>query len=187
MARVACLLLSLCVVGCSGPAPPAEAARPAPISGAPPSVQLWQDASIFKLVGSLIGHARRRVLVEVYEIGRPDLIDVMASAHGRGADVRVITDPTVEVSRVSLDRLNSARVPSRFYPVDDTAHQIDHVKLLIAGMLGFKPFAFFQADAADREVPVVSFNQGGAAGGPPAMGGPSGPPPMTGSGGPPTQ
>ena len=58
---------------------------------------------------------------------------------------------------------------------------------LIAGMLGFKPFAFFQADAADREVPVVSFNQGGAAGGPPAMGGPSGPPPMTGSGGPPTQ
>src|SRR5205814_3570875 len=74
----------------------------------------------------------RRVLVEVYEISRPDLIDVMASAHGRGADVRVITDPTVEVSRVSLDRLNSARVPSRFYPVDDTAHQIDHVKLLIA-------------------------------------------------------
>src|SRR5258706_5035170 len=56
----------------------------------------------------------------------------MAGAHGRGADVRVITDPTVEASRVSRARLNAAGVPSRFYPVDDTAHQIDHVKLLIA-------------------------------------------------------
>src|SRR5579871_5200444 len=27
---------------------------------------------------------------------------------------------------------------------------------LVAGVLGFKPFAFFQADAADRDVPVVS-------------------------------
>jgi LemA protein len=59
---------------------------------------------------------------------------------------------------------------------------------LIAGMLGFKPFAFFQADASDREVPVVSFNQGGgAAGGPPTMGSAGGPPPASSSGGPPTQ
>src|SRR5438270_4495595 len=57
---------------------------------------------------------------------------------------------------------------------------------LVAGMLGFTPFAFFQADAADREVPVVSFNQGGAAGGPPAMGS-GGPPPASSAGGPPTQ
>jgi LemA protein len=58
---------------------------------------------------------------------------------------------------------------------------------LIAGMLGFKPFAFFQADASDREVPVVSFNQGGGtAGGPPTMGS-SGPPPASSAGGPPTQ
>src|SRR3982751_6704499 len=48
---------------------------------------------------------------------------------------------------------------------------------LVAGMLGFKPFAFFQADAADREVPVVSFNQGGTAGGPPSMGSAGGSPP----------
>src|SRR5436305_9175453 len=58
---------------------------------------------------------------------------------------------------------------------------------LVAGMLGFKPFAFFQADAAAREVPVVSFNQGGAAGGPPTMGSAGGPPPASSAGGPPTQ
>jgi LemA protein len=58
---------------------------------------------------------------------------------------------------------------------------------LVAGMLGFKPFAFFQADASDREVPVVSFNQGGAAGGPPSMGSAGGPPPASSTGGPPTQ
>src|SRR5436305_1034062 len=58
---------------------------------------------------------------------------------------------------------------------------------LVAGMLGFKPFAFFQADAAAREVPVVSFNQGGAAGGPPTMGSAGGPPPASSAGGPTTQ
>ncbi|HET7467706.1 MAG TPA: LemA family protein [Candidatus Dormibacteraeota bacterium] len=58
---------------------------------------------------------------------------------------------------------------------------------LIAGMLGFKPFAFFQADEGDRAVPVVSFNQGPGGGGPPPAAGASGPPPMTGSSGPPTQ
>jgi LemA protein len=55
---------------------------------------------------------------------------------------------------------------------------------LIAGALGFKPFAFFQADDGDRAVPTVGFNQG-AAGGPPTAG-TSGPPTL-GSSGPPTQ
>ncbi len=55
---------------------------------------------------------------------------------------------------------------------------------LIAGMLGFKPFAFFQADDGDRAVPTMSFNQG-PAGGPPT-GGASGPP-TAGTSGPPTQ
>src|SRR6266568_1203721 len=58
---------------------------------------------------------------------------------------------------------------------------------LIAGMLSFKPFGFFQADDGDRAVPVVSFNQGPAASGPPPASGASGPPPMAGSSGPPTQ
>jgi len=48
---------------------------------------------------------------------------------------------------------------------------------LIAGVLGFKPFAFFQADEGDRTVPQVNF--------PPSPA--SGPPPALGSSGPPTQ
>jgi LemA protein len=55
---------------------------------------------------------------------------------------------------------------------------------LIAGALGFKQFAFFQADEGDRAVPTVGFNQG-AAGGPPTAGA-SGPP-TAGASGPPTQ
>jgi len=95
-------------------------------------VQLWQDGSIFKLVTALIAHARHRVLVEVYEIGRPDLVGEISDARVRGADVRVLTDPTVDASRASLDALQGKGVAARFYPVDDSARQIDHVKLLIA-------------------------------------------------------
>ncbi len=95
-------------------------------------MQLWQDASIFKLITALIAHARHRVLVEVYEIGRLDLVGEIEDARVRGADVRVLTDPTVDVSRASLDALQAGGVAARFYPVDDSARQIDHVKLLIA-------------------------------------------------------
>src|SRR3982751_5469058 len=56
---------------------------------------------------------------------------------------------------------------------------------LIAGMIGFKPFAFFQADEGDRSAPVVSFNQGPAAGGPPTA--TTSGPPTGGTSGPPTQ
>jgi len=62
---------------------------------------------------------------------------------------------------------------------------------LIAGALGFKAFGFFQADDADRAVPVVNFGNSPSAGGPPGPGSlppsaGSGPPPM-GSSGPPPQ
>src|SRR5438094_3278974 len=53
---------------------------------------------------------------------------------------------------------------------------------LIAGVLGFKPFAFFAADEGDRAVPNVSFTQG--TGGPPTAS-TSGPPTSTTSGPPP--
>ena len=56
---------------------------------------------------------------------------------------------------------------------------------LIAGALGFKPFAFFQADDADRAVPQVNFGPTPASG-PPTLGS-SGLPPATGASGPPTQ
>jgi cardiolipin synthase len=95
------------------------------------SVRLWQDAGIFKLVGGLIVSARARVLVEMYELGRPDILSELGEAVGRGVRVRVITDPTVIASRHSATVLDALGVPERVYPVDDGRRQIDHVKLLI--------------------------------------------------------
>ncbi len=60
---------------------------------------------------------------------------------------------------------------------------------LIAGVLGFKAFGFFQADEGDRAVPQVSFNNmpaSGPAGSLPPAAGPGGPP-APGSAGPPPQ
>jgi cardiolipin synthase len=95
-------------------------------------VRLWQDAAIFKLVGQLIGSARQRVMVEMYELGRPDVVRGLGSAKARGVEVRVITDPTVKASRIASAQLASEGLAERPYPVDDARHQIDHVKLLIA-------------------------------------------------------
>jgi phosphatidylserine/phosphatidylglycerophosphate/cardiolipin synthase-like enzyme len=94
-------------------------------------VRLWQDGAIFTLVGGLVGSARRRVLVEMYELGRRDLVRALGAAAARGVAVRVITDPTVTASRRSAAQLDSLGVAERVYPVDDGRHQIDHVKLLI--------------------------------------------------------
>lgn len=124
------MLLSLCVVGCSSPAHPVPASAAAAGAAVAP-VRLWQDASIFQLVGELIVSARARVLVEMYELGRADVLSELGQAVGRGVRVRVITDPTVTASRHSAIVLDKLRVPERVYPVDDGRHQIDHVKLLI--------------------------------------------------------
>jgi cardiolipin synthase A/B len=94
-------------------------------------VRLWQDASIFQLVGGLIVSAHARVLVEMYELGRRDIVRELGDAVSRGVPVRVITDPTVVASRRSAAVLDTLGVPERVYPVDDGRHQIDHVKLLI--------------------------------------------------------
>lgn len=93
---------------------------------------MWQDAHIFELVGRLIGSASRRVLVEVYELGRDDIVRGLGEAQARGVEVRVVTDPTVKQSRKSAAKLDALRVPERVYPVDSARHQIDHVKLLVA-------------------------------------------------------
>jgi phosphatidylserine/phosphatidylglycerophosphate/cardiolipin synthase-like enzyme len=93
---------------------------------------LWQDAQIFELVGSLIASAHSRLLVEMYELGRSDLVQALGEASRRGVSVRVITDPTVGASRRAAAALDLLGVPERVYPVDDGRHQIDHVKLLIA-------------------------------------------------------
>ena len=95
-------------------------------------VRLWQDAAIFQLVGHLIDSARHRVLVEMYELGRPDIVRSLAAAEARGVAVRVIIDPTVAASRKSSAQLHAMHVSERAYPVDDSRHQIDHVKMLVA-------------------------------------------------------
>jgi len=95
-------------------------------------VRLWQDAAIFTLVADLIGSAQHRVMVEMYELGRAEVVHSLAAAKARRVAVRVITDPTVTASRDSSAQLDSLGVPERAYPVDDGRHQIDHVKLLIA-------------------------------------------------------
>jgi phosphatidylserine/phosphatidylglycerophosphate/cardiolipin synthase-like enzyme len=146
MARFAFLLLTVGLTACSVPpaaAPVANAAQvaqapgvggalPTSGSGRPEPVALWQDADIFQLVGKLIATARTRVLVEMYELGRRDLVSALGAAHARGVTVHVITDPTVNASRRSAVLLDRLQVPERVYPVDDVRHQIDHVKLLIA-------------------------------------------------------
>ncbi len=128
---MACLLLLLLsLVGCSSPASAtAVPVVPAAVQG---GVHLWMDASIFSLVGRMIVSAQRRVLVEMYELGRADIVRSLGAAEARGVAVRVITDPTVGASRKAAAALDSLRVPERVYPVDDSRHQIDHVKLLVA-------------------------------------------------------
>ena len=131
MVCVWALLFSLCLAGCSGPAHPVPALAAAAGPGVSQPVRLWQDAGIFQLVGGMIAAAHRRVMVEMYELGRPDIVQSLGEAAGRGVAVRVITDPTVVASRRSAAVLDSLGVPERVYPVDDGRHQIDHVKLLI--------------------------------------------------------
>lgn len=96
------------------------------------SVRLWTDAAIFTLVVALIGSSRARVDVEMYELGRPDIVALLVAARAHGVVVRVVVDPTVDVSNASASRLKASGVAVRTYPVDDKRHQIDHVKLLIA-------------------------------------------------------
>ena len=146
MARFVFLLLTVGLTACSVPpaaAPVANAVQVArapgvggalPTSGSerPEPVTLWQDADIFHLVARLIESARTRVMVEMYELGRRDLVSALGAAHARGVAVQVITDPTVNASRRSAVLLDALQVPERAYPVDDVRHQIDHVKLLIA-------------------------------------------------------
>jgi len=138
---VACLIAAiaflLSMAGCSSqavarPIVPAAAATDGPTRAGAEPVTLWQDATIFSLVSRLIATAHRRVLVEMYELGRKDLVGELGAAESRGVAVRVITDPTVTASRHSAALLDSLGVPERVYPVDDGRHQIDHVKLLIA-------------------------------------------------------
>src|SRR5207237_971784 len=79
-------------------------------------VRLWQDASIFTLVDRLIGSAHRRVMVEMYELGRAEVVQALAAATARGVDVRAITDPTAKHSRPASARPDSLPAPRPALP-----------------------------------------------------------------------
>jgi phosphatidylserine/phosphatidylglycerophosphate/cardiolipin synthase-like enzyme len=124
LTRLLLLLLFILLLSCG--ARPALA--PTPARG---GLRLWQDARIFSEVHALIGAARERVWVEMYEFDRTDLEAALADARARGADVRLIVDPSVAESARTARRLAALGVPARSYPLDDRRHQIDHVKLLL--------------------------------------------------------
>ena len=127
------LLLLLSSAACGA----AAAAPEMPITGGAGSdVQLWQDGHIFDAVSGRIssaGAASERIWVEMYEFGRDDLAQALRSAQVAGSDVRLLVDPSVATSFRLASRLRAEGLPVRFYPIDDRAHQIDHVKLLLAG------------------------------------------------------
>jgi phosphatidylserine/phosphatidylglycerophosphate/cardiolipin synthase-like enzyme len=115
----------------------AACGQPPPTSLGPAGrdFRLWQDAAIFDCVHQLLTRPGpgQPLWLEMYELGRPDLEEALLTARARGADVRVIVDRTVSVSARAADTLAAAGLPVRAYPVDESRHQIDHVKLLLAG------------------------------------------------------
>ncbi len=123
----ALFLLTMSMSACVGARP----VRLAPVAAGPTGdLRLWQDADIFQPVGRLLA-VGRVVWVEMYEFDRPDLETALLAARTRGADVRLIIDPSVSVSARTLSRLRAAGLAARPYPLDDRRHQIDHVKLLV--------------------------------------------------------
>src|SRR5712692_3866969 len=102
IARLAFLLLTVCLLACSGlpPVPPfvnagqvahapgEDGAAPTSESGRPEPVTLWQDGSIFQLVARLIGSAHSRVMVEMYELGRRDITSALGAARARRGGAR---------------------------------------------------------------------------------------------------
>ncbi len=133
MQLLAVLLLLILMSACGALPVPAQP-PPQPIASAtgPGPVRLWQDSAIFDVVRDVLGSARRRVLIEMYEFGRRDLALLMRAAAQRGADVRLVYDPSVAQTVVTVAALRAAGVPVRAYPLDDRRHQIDHVKLVVA-------------------------------------------------------
>jgi phosphatidylserine/phosphatidylglycerophosphate/cardiolipin synthase-like enzyme len=137
MRRTVLLLLAL-VLLLSACAPPGAVARPPTPPPPPPAggtFRLWQDAAIFTCVRRLLDGPERgqSLWVEMYEFARTDLAAELQQARDRGADVRLIVDRTVSASARTADLLAAAGLAVRGYPVDDSRHQIDHVKLVVAG------------------------------------------------------
>ena len=69
------------------------------------------------MLSAALAGARQSVAAEVFVLTDPDVIAQLASAHRRGARVRVLLDPGQDVNRPSLLLLRSSGVDVRWYPV----------------------------------------------------------------------
>ena len=130
------LILSACASPSAAIPTPRRVPHPYPSSPTGP-IQVGADAvtvlprgeTAFPLMHALLDGARVRVVVEVYELQRDDLITALAGVRARGVPVIVITDPTASGSEAAAIQLRAAGVDVAEYPVRKLT--IDHVKLLI--------------------------------------------------------
>ncbi|MDQ6747623.1 MAG: phosphatidylserine/phosphatidylglycerophosphate/cardiolipin synthase family protein [Candidatus Dormibacteraeota bacterium] len=130
-----CLLL-MSLAGCGGTPQPSRVAPvpPPPVTAGATmgrdEVQVYTNgaAATAELLRG-VNEARRSIDAEIYEFGRPDLVEAMLRALRRGVEVRVLGDPTVDVTVATTRRLAAAGAIATFFPVGP--RQIDHVKLMV--------------------------------------------------------
>jgi phosphatidylserine/phosphatidylglycerophosphate/cardiolipin synthase-like enzyme len=79
--------------------------------------QTAPTAEIRTMLHGELASAKRRILAEIYTLTDPDVIAMLAIAHRRGVDVRVILDPNQEYNLHAFALLHAASVPVRWYPV----------------------------------------------------------------------
>lgn len=108
-----------------GPVPATASARVGP-----DDVEVFTNGAVATaaLVAAVSG-AHRSIDAEIYEFDRPDLVAAMLAALRRGVAVRLIADPTVDITVGTAHRLAAAGAVVDFFP--DKPQQIDHVKLLL--------------------------------------------------------
>jgi cardiolipin synthase A/B len=96
----------------------------------PDDVEVFTDGGMATAaLVDAVTSARASIDAEIYEFDRPDLVDAMVAAIGRGVRVRLVADPTVAVTVKTAHRLEGAGATMVFFP--DDPRQIDHVKLLL--------------------------------------------------------
>jgi len=137
--RAGLLALTALLSGCAQAAAATAAAPPppAPLLGPAPPVWAGSDQvtllrsgpATFTRIRALIDSARISVHVEVYEIGKRDLVDALVAAHARGVVVTVIDDPSEVHSAATAQLLRTNAVDVVDYPIRKL--MIDHVKLLV--------------------------------------------------------
>lgn len=76
-----------------------------------------------------IDAAQRKVHAELFVLTDKDIINSLQQAHERGADVKVLLDPTeAQVNQKAMDTLNESGVPTKWYDVDVATQQKLHAK-----------------------------------------------------------